>query len=198
LARKIDPENQHARREQILAAAAQVFSKTGYSRATTKQIAAAAGISEGLVYTYFKSKAELLVAMLNEITRSSSAALSNDSSLPDMVTAEVSRALTRPRVDNAMFAAVIAEVLVNPELRQSYREQRLSISMNQFRNFLHSRIDTGEIPDQDTDTAARACFALLLGLGILRIIGDPLLQPDHPHIQSLVESISRFFVKALS
>ena len=198
MARKIDLQNQQARREQILTAAAQVFSKMGYSRATTKQIAAAAGISEGLVYTYFKSKAELLVAMLNEITRSSSTTLSDEASLPDVVTAEVSQTLTRPRVNNDMFAAVIAEVLVNPELRQSYREQRMSISMDQFKDFLRNRIDAGEIPDQDTDTAARACFALILGLGILRIIGDPLLQPDQPHIQALVESISRFFVKALS
>ncbi len=198
MARKIDPQNQQARREQILAAAAHVFSKTGYSRATTKQIAAAAGVSEGLVYTYFQSKAELLVAMLNELTRSSSTDLSGDASLSDMVTAQVSQSLTRPRVDNAMFAAVMSEVLVNPDLRQSYREQRLSISITQFKDFLQGRIDASEIPQQDVDTAARACFALLLGLGVLRIIGDPLLQPDHPHIQALVESISRFFVKALS
>lgn len=198
MARKIDPQNQQARREQILTAAAQVFSRTGYSRATTKQIAAAAGISEGLVYTYFKSKAELLVAMLNQLTRSSSADLPEDTSLLTAVTAQVTQTLIRPRVDNAMFAAVIAEVLVNPELRQSYREQRLFTSMDQFKDFLQNRIKGGEIPGQDTDTAARACFALLLGLGILRIIGDPLLQPDHPHIQALVESISQFFVKALS
>ncbi len=198
MARKIDPQNQQARREQILSAAAQVFSKTGYSRATTKQIASAAGISEGLVYTYFQSKAELLVAMLNQLTRSSSAALPGDASLPTMVTAQVSQTLTRPRVDNAMFAAVIAEVLVNPELRQSYREQRVSASMDQFKDFLRSRVAAGEIPQQDVDTAARACFALTLGLGILRIIGDPLLQPDHPHIQELAEAIGGFLVKALS
>ncbi len=198
MARKIDPQNQQARREQILSAAAQVFSKTGYSRATTKQIAAAAGISEGLVYTYFQSKAELLVAMLNQLTRSSSAALPGGTSLPAMVTAQVSQTLTRPRVDNAMFAAVIAEVLVNPELRQSYREQRLSTSMDQFKDFLQNCIAAGEIPHQDTDIAARACFALLLGLGMLRIIGDPLLQPEHPHIQDLAEVIGQFFVKALS
>ncbi len=198
MARKIDLQNQQARREQILLAAAQVFSTTGYSRATTKQIAASAGVSEGLVFTYFKSKADLLVAMLNQLTRSSSAALPGDGSLSAMVTAQVSQTLTRPRVDNAMFSAVIAEVLVNPELRQSYREQRLSPSLDQFEDFLQRRIDSGEIPAQDTDTAARACFALLLGLGILRILGDPLLQPDHPHIQLLVESISHFFIKAIS
>ncbi len=198
MARRIDLQNQQARREQILAAAAQVFSKTGYARATTKQIAATAGVSEGLVYTYYRSKADLLVAMLNELTRSSSTALPGDTSLPEAVTAQVFQTLTRPRVDNAMFAAVIAEVMVNPQLRQSYREQRLAVSMDQFKDFLQERINAGEIPAQDTDTAARACFALLLGLGILRIIGDPLLQPEHPYIQALVESISQFFVKALS
>ncbi len=198
MARKSNPLNQQARRDQILSAAAHVFSEKGFSRATIRQIAAAARVSEGLVYTYFKSKGELLVAMLNELTRTSPSALSGDPSLATMVAAQVSQTLARPRVDNAMFAAVMAEVLINPDLRQIYREARMLKSMGQFSEFLQKRIQVGEIPDQDPDVAARACFALILGLGLLRIIGDPLLQPDQPGIQAVADSISRFLVKALS
>ncbi len=198
MARKANIQNQQMRREQILTAAAQVFSKTGYSRATTKQIAAAAGISEGLVYAYFKSKDELLVAMLNHLTRRSAMDQSADDSLAGAIRAEVSHSLTRPRVDNAMFAAVLAEVLINPELRQSYREQRYNITLDQFKDFLRQRIEAGELPDQDMEISARICFGLLLGLGILRIIGDPLLQPDHPQIQALVESTSQVIERVLS
>ncbi|NLO26360.1 MAG: TetR/AcrR family transcriptional regulator [Clostridiales bacterium] len=47
------------RREQILAAAAEVFSETGYHGARIEDIAVNAGIGKGTVYEYFTSKREL-------------------------------------------------------------------------------------------------------------------------------------------
>ena len=50
-----------ARKEEILEAALRVFGEVGYARATTKAIAAEAGIrSPGLIYWYFASKEDLL------------------------------------------------------------------------------------------------------------------------------------------
>ena len=49
-----------ARQEQILEAAAIVFSTKGYERATTREIAEAADVSEGTLYNYFDNKIELL------------------------------------------------------------------------------------------------------------------------------------------
>ena len=48
-----------ARRNQILDAAAAVFAEKGFHRATTKEIAKTAGVSEGTIYNYFASKADL-------------------------------------------------------------------------------------------------------------------------------------------
>ena len=45
-----------ARRTQILMGAAQVFAKKGFHKATTKEIAQAAGVAEGTIYNYFKNK----------------------------------------------------------------------------------------------------------------------------------------------
>jgi AcrR family transcriptional regulator len=53
-----------ARRTQILMGAAQVFSKKGFHRATTKEIARAAEVSEGTLYNYFDNKRALLVAIM--------------------------------------------------------------------------------------------------------------------------------------
>jgi TetR/AcrR family fatty acid metabolism transcriptional regulator len=43
-----------ARREQILGAATRVFADKGFSRATTREVARAAGVSEGTIYNYFE------------------------------------------------------------------------------------------------------------------------------------------------
>lgn len=55
-----------ATRERIIDAAAGVLTDLGLARATTKEIARAAGISEAALYKHFSGKEELFVAVLNE------------------------------------------------------------------------------------------------------------------------------------
>jgi AcrR family transcriptional regulator len=56
-----------ARRTQILDAAITVFSEKGFHRATIKEIARVAGIADGTIYTYFASKDEVLLAVLDRL-----------------------------------------------------------------------------------------------------------------------------------
>ena len=53
------------RREQMLDCAAVIFSKYGYARATTAQLAKAAGVTEPIIYRHFKSKRDLFVAIIS-------------------------------------------------------------------------------------------------------------------------------------
>lgn len=55
------------RREQILAAAFQVATRDGLEGLTIRRVAAAAGLSHGLVHFHFKSKGDLLVALLDRL-----------------------------------------------------------------------------------------------------------------------------------
>jgi AcrR family transcriptional regulator len=52
------------REQQMLDAAASVFSRQGYHRATVDEIADAVGISKPMVYLYFGSKEDLFVAVV--------------------------------------------------------------------------------------------------------------------------------------
>lgn len=55
-----------ATRERIIDAAAGVLTDLGLARATTKEIARVAGISEAALYKHFTGKEELFVTVLNE------------------------------------------------------------------------------------------------------------------------------------
>jgi AcrR family transcriptional regulator len=53
-------------REDILGAAARIMRDEGYARATTKEIARAAGYSEATLYKHFQDKAEIFLRVLEE------------------------------------------------------------------------------------------------------------------------------------
>lgn len=55
---------------EILLAAERVFSRRGYDRATTREIAAEAGVSEGTLYNYFPNKRAILLALIDRINES--------------------------------------------------------------------------------------------------------------------------------
>src|ERR1700752_3250972 len=56
-------ERQEQTREQLVAAAARVFARRGYHKATVDEIAAEAGFSTGAVYSNFDGKEELFLAI---------------------------------------------------------------------------------------------------------------------------------------
>jgi AcrR family transcriptional regulator len=56
-------ERQTRNREELVAAAARVFARRGYHRATVEEIAAEAGMTSGAIYSNFKGKEELFLAI---------------------------------------------------------------------------------------------------------------------------------------
>lgn len=54
------------RRQQLLSVAMRLFSERGFSGTTTKEIAAAAGVSEATVFKHFANKDELYSAILDQ------------------------------------------------------------------------------------------------------------------------------------
>jgi AcrR family transcriptional regulator len=61
------PDISAQRREQILDAAQNVFSRAGFERARMDDIVQESGLSKGALYWYFKSKDEIIQAILDRI-----------------------------------------------------------------------------------------------------------------------------------
>jgi AcrR family transcriptional regulator len=62
-----DLDAKDERKNQILNAAEQVFTKKGLDEARMDDIAAQTGLSKGTLYLYFKSKEDLIIAILDRI-----------------------------------------------------------------------------------------------------------------------------------
>ncbi len=61
-------ESKAQTRSRILAAATAVFEREGYHGASLERIAAEAGFTKGAVYSTFDSKADVMLALIGELT----------------------------------------------------------------------------------------------------------------------------------
>ena len=65
---RVSAQHEQEVRERIVRAATRVFSERGFHRATMQDIVRASGLSVGAIYTYFKSKDDLILAGCDLIT----------------------------------------------------------------------------------------------------------------------------------
>jgi len=86
------------RTAQIKQAARKVFARHGFARTKTSMIAAAAGISEGLIYRYFESKDVLYAAIVEELLRDAASEIDDRRELPGTPYEQI-KALTRNMLD---------------------------------------------------------------------------------------------------
>jgi AcrR family transcriptional regulator len=112
------------RRDRIVDAARRVILTKGLVRATTREIAAAAGVSEGTLYNYFASKEEMFLVALGQLPADFIAKVI---SLPQRAGSESVRALLTDlaRVGIAFYADAIpmgASIFADPELLARHRE----------------------------------------------------------------------------
>lgn len=165
-----------ARRAQILDAAAQVFAEKGFARATTKEIAAAADVSEGTIYNYFASKDELLLGIMGRMVESAQLDKTLVQSL-DGDPRSFFGALLRFRYDlnrqnRAMIQTMLSEMIVNSELAARYRERILLPLLALTEQHVRSRIAAGQIRRIDPQALSWCFSVVFLGLAFLFVLGD--------------------------
>ena len=182
-----------ARRNQILDAAAAVFAEKGFHRATTKEIARTAGVSEGTIYNYFASKADLLIgimarlAELETLDEELMGALQGD--VHDFFIAMFHHRMGRIQQGQEMLQAVLPEVMVNPELRERFYQQYVLRIATLLEQYLQARIELGHIRSVNVSLAVRAVQGMFVGLLLLRILGDEPLRSGWDELPEVLATL---------
>ncbi len=183
-----------ARRTQILDAAITVFSEKGFHRATIKEIARVAGIADGTIYTYFASKDEVLLAILdrlNETTeRQQQFVLRDEHDLKAFFRAYLQQRMALLWPNAEVFRAVLPELLVNGELRRQYYEQVLAPTIAIGEQFCQAQSEQLQI---DIPLMVRAIAGTLLGLLLLQLLGDEVLAQQWEKLPDVLTTL--FFDK---
>jgi AcrR family transcriptional regulator len=165
-----------ARRKQILDAATTVFAEKGFHRATVKDIARVAGIADGTIYTYFPSKTEVLLGILNRLNESTEreqqfvSGSEQDFRAFFLTYLRQRMSLLWPNAE--VLRAVLPEMLVNAELRELYYQQVLAPTFRIAEHYFLAQIEAGQLRKIDVPLTVRAIAATLLGLLTTQLLGD--------------------------
>lgn len=164
------------KRKRILDAAERVFAQSGFFNARVAEIARAAGVADGTIYLYFKSKDELLISLFESrmewVNSLMSAAIEAASTPTDRLLAIVRTHLRMVR-DNPQ----VAEVLTI-ELRQSskFMKEQPNPRFGEFLKLVAAVIADGQAsgefsPDIPAPHAARMIFGIIDELALAWLLG---------------------------
>lgn len=162
-----------ARRAQILEAAETVFSQKGYERATTRDIAETADISEGTLYNYFGSKSDLLDAVAQSFAKNivDEIAGLEANNLHDMM-AELLTARLRSGRERRLLMLFLFEARLSPDVHRTFIQDALQQIISETEKRFRVLIESGVMRPVEPAVAARAISATIMGFAALYEMGQ--------------------------
>jgi AcrR family transcriptional regulator len=171
------------RREEILRAARRVFTRKGLAATKMADLAAAAGVSYGLVYHYFPTKEAVYVALIEGAMRGA-VAVSEEALRREGAPWERLAWLTEGMLDgvrhHAEYPLLIARAYASQELPAEARAVLERYGGETFRNvaeLLRQGQDAGQVVSGDPRELAVAYFAVIQGLALDALEPHPADRP---------------------
>ncbi|MCB0859504.1 MAG: TetR/AcrR family transcriptional regulator [Solirubrobacterales bacterium] len=170
-------EQSELSRKKLLDAAAVVFAREGFHKASLQAIGEEAGISRGSIVWHFGTKDALLEAVVErsylswapEFDGSESGKPGGRQAIVRVIEAH-RRFIEEAPADNRLYYALIAEVSANEELAERVRKMHADLYLR-LHGYIKEGQEAGEISDGlDPEVGARLVLSTLAGIGHLVIL----------------------------
>ena len=195
-------ERARAQRERILVAAKRCFAERGFHAASMADIAKTAGMSAGLLYRYFDSKAAIVRAIIDRQMEENRCVLDEVSSASDLVPAILALYERWTQGDEArgaaaLFLDITAEATRDPEIGDAlrtadgYSRARLAEALERITGSAAS--PSGSVKVADPAQVARRVLALQCAIEglIVRAVRQPDL--DRATLAGCLETVLAAF-----
>jgi len=172
------------RQEQLLEAAARLFAHQGLEGTTTKDIARAAGVSPSLLYHYYPSKQDLLVAVVAYFDPTSRVRSLVEGDLGGSIGEALLRILRgiaeflEERRDMLWLCMRAASRF--PEVAQALKDTKMQLT-ELMAGFLQARVASGELRPHDSHRVAAGLYHTI---AMEHMVGSP----SRSDMDSLVET----------
>ena len=193
---KVSQSHLHARRQHILDAAIECFSRQGFHPTTMQDIIRESGLSSGAIYTYFASKEELIEAIA-ERRHARELALIQTAGIEGDTTITIERLIQsffelligpKERKERRLAIQLWGEALRNPRILRSV-QKGVEEPRKMLVKLLQQARDQGDsLPDCDPEAMARVMIAVFQGL-VLQLAWDRSIE-----VKPLLEVVRKMII----
>ena len=167
----------------IIGAAVETFADKGFAAASTSEIAQKAGVAEGTIFRHYKTKKDLLLAIVRPImSRIAAPFLLRD--FQKVLDVEYERfedflrAIFHNRLEFAIRNAPVLKIMLHeipfhPELQAQFRREVLPLVSGRVQQIVARFQAQGQLADMPPLTLIRMCVTNLAGYVLLRTIVMP-------------------------
>lgn len=187
------------RQQEILAAAMTVFLRKGFSGSTTREIAKEAGVAEGTIFRYFKTKKDLLLELASpEIVQSLADVMEELSGKPDEI---ILKSILRHRLEvlnknRGLVQLLLAEARFHPEIKDQFVERIVIKAAAVIERFMTERVARGDYKVIDPAILARTLVGMMGVFVLWRefLQGDKYVSFDN---ETVIDSIVEIFLNGV-
>ena len=180
------------RRLQILDTALEIFAARGFNGTSIKDIAEAAGISQGLLYYHFTSKEKLFMATLESHTflPEFRRILSESDNLPsvDEMKEIAFRFMKTLESRESLVRLIMHDVAFNPEVSEAW-SRFLQEVVSLLQKYIDGCIESGELRPHNTEVTARSILANLIMFHITRDVFKSSSLTVRQYIEEFLDAI---------
>lgn len=177
------------RKNQILDAATEVFVHKGFDKARMDDIVDETGLSKGTLYWYFKSKSDIIIAILDRIFQTEFDQLETRKAVDTSATEAIWQFTEMAIKDftKMIHLMPVAYEFLALAFRNKYVQKALKQYFNRYMDILvpiiQRGIDSGEFSRVNAQEAAIAAGAIFEGTILLWVYDKSLVEPER-HIRS--------------
>jgi AcrR family transcriptional regulator len=190
------------RRQQIVEAAVELFSRKGFRGTRTREIAEAAGISEAMIYRHFATKRELYSAIIEAKSATEELLASAATAAQGKDDAGVLRAVGLKMIeqtvqDPSLMRLLLFSALEGHELSEIFFESRVKRLHQFLSRYIRRRIKEGRFRSMDALVAARGFIGMIVHyLLIHELFG--VKRPRRSSPEEVVELFVSVFLKGIA
>jgi AcrR family transcriptional regulator len=191
------------RRQSIVDTAIRLFAERGFRGTTTRQLAAAVGVSEPVLYQHFRTKGELYTAILESQSEHQMTCVA--AQLQPLIEAEDDTAFFEAigygilgwYLDDSRFIRLLLHsALEGHELSDLFYEKQVAPFYEVLESYLSKRMKQGAFRKEEPGVVARAFTGMFAHAGMIGSVYRPgLIGPDR---KAIVEPLVRVFLQGLA
>jgi len=173
------------KRERILAAAERVFARRGFFASRVSEIAKDAGVADGTIYLYFKSKDDLLISLfenrMKQVNETLRAAIATESTALAQLRAFIKTYLQLIHDEPAAAEVITIELRQSNKFMKEYENAEFADFLRMLGGVIAKGQEAGEFDDGvPPHIAARMIFGMLDELALAWVLAKQPINATKP------------------